>query len=317
MDTRQLLKDFGKLLKRNHEEMRSLFEDSGTDCFRVYNWNIESVPWFIDFYGVYLHISSLADERRPVARELEEELLETAARMLYVPQERIYFKRKELQGRKVQHEKQAEEARTLEVHENGLSFLVNLSDYVDTGLFLDHRDSRFFVRQAAPGMRVLNLYCYTGGFTVNAAAGGAARTVSVDLSNTYLRWAEDNMRLNGFEGGPHEYVAADAAGYLAEAEKRGEGPFDLIIVDPPTFSNSRKMEGTFDIQRDHPELLRRCLRLLSPNGAIFFSSNYSSFRFNAKKLKGAQAEETTRQTVPPDFPGKHRPHRSWTIRRRK
>ncbi len=315
MDTRQLLKDFGKLLKRNHEEMRSLFGGTETDAFRVYNWNIEDIPWLIDFYGVYLHISSLADEQRPFALEVEDELLEAASRMLYVPMERIFFKRKGRQGKEEQHEKQAEAARTLEIKENGLRLLVNLSDYVDTGLFLDHRDSRLFVRDAAPGMRVLNLFCYTGGFTVNAAAGGAARTVSVDLSNTYLRWSQENMRLNGFEVGPHEYIADDAMQWLKKA--KGEGPFDLIIVDPPTFSNSRKMEGTFDVQRDHPILLQRCLDLLSGSGAIFFSTNFSEFRFDGGRLKKkARVDETSKQTIPADFTGKKRPHRSWTIRRK-
>jgi 23S rRNA G2069 N7-methylase RlmK/C1962 C5-methylase RlmI len=315
MDTRQLLKDFGKLLKRNHDEMRAYFSESDTDCFRVYNWNIDLIPWYIDFYGQYLHISSMADERRPVARELEEELLDTTSRMLYVPLQRIFLKHKQKQDRRLQHEKQAEEARTLKVRENGLRFRVNLSDYVDTGLFLDHRDSRLFVRQAAPGMRVLNLFCYTGAFTVNAAAGGAAETVSVDLSNTYLGWAEENMALNGFDVGPHRILRADALDWIRQAPSEGWGPFDLIIVDPPTFSNSSKMEGTFDVQRDHPELLKGALRLLSSAGAIFFSTNYGEFRFAAGGFKRARVEETTKQTIPPDFSGRRKPHRSWTIRR--
>jgi 23S rRNA G2069 N7-methylase RlmK/C1962 C5-methylase RlmI len=316
MDTQQLLKDFGKLLKRNHDGIRSSFAETETDCFRVYNWNMEQIPWFIDFYGTFLHISSMADEQRPLALDIEEELLKTAARMLYVPRRRIFLKHKKKQGKEEQHEKQAEEARTLVVRENGLRFLVNLSDYVDTGLFLDHRDSRLFVREAAPGNRVLNLYCYTGGFTVNAAAGGASRTVSVDLSGPYLRWAEENMQLNGCDVGPHEFVRDDVMTYLEEAKKRNEGPFDLIIADPPTFSNSRKMEGTFDVQRDHPVLLQRCLDLLSPGGAVFFSTNFSDFRFEERRLKRARAEETSKQTVPIDFSGKKRPHRSWTVRRR-
>ncbi|MFW6361324.1 MAG: class I SAM-dependent methyltransferase [Spirochaetota bacterium] len=315
MDTSQLLKDFGKLLKNNHQESRSMFSDTETDCFRVYNWNIAEIPWMIDFYGKYLHISSLAENHHPEFLDAEPEFLDAAARMLYVPRERIFFKHRFVQGRELQHEKLNRAHQTLVVQEQGLKFKVNLADYLDTGLFLDHRISRQLVREAAAGNRILNLFAYTGAFTVYAAAGGAARTVSVDLSAPYLRWARENLELNGLAGDMHTFCNSDVREYLQAAVQRDER-YELIILDPPTFSNSRKTEGTFDIQRDYVWFIGQCLKLLSKNGSILFSTNYHKFHFDPGRLRGAEVQETTRSTIPPDFNGKRRPHRSWVIRRR-
>ncbi len=315
MDTSQLQKDFGKLLKKNHQEFRNLFSHMDTDCFRVYNWNIAEIPWFIDFYGNYLHISSMAESRRPEFLDAEADFLDTAARMLYVPYERIFFKHRFVQGRALQHEKLNQKEKNLIVQEQGLKFKVNLSDYLDTGLFLDHRLSRQLVREVAAGNRILNLFAYTGAFTVYAAAGAAAGTVSVDLSAPYVRWAQENLELNGLSGDMHTFHNSDAREYLQRAVERGER-YDVIILDPPTFSNSRKIEGTFDIQRDYVWFIGQCLKLLSKNGSILFSTNYHKFHFDPGRLRGAEVENTTRTTIPPDFNGKRRPHRSWVIRRR-
>jgi len=313
MNTQQLKKDFGKLLKSNHQAVRRMFDTGITDCFRVYNWNIASIPWYIDFYGSFLHIVSFADNHNPDLLEIEPELLETASGMLYVPEERTFFKHRFIQGKETQQEKLAEEARILTVRENGLTFKVNLSDYMDTGLFLDHRLSRRMVRETSAGLRVLNLFGYTGAFTVYAAAGGAAATTTVDLSKSYLNWARENMELNGLEGPMHRFEAADARDFLAAAAERKE-KFDLIVLDPPTFSNSRKMDGTFDIQRDYVWFIGTALRLLTGSGVLFFSNNYHRFHFDPGRIRKADIRETSRETVPPDFSGKKRPHRSWVIR---
>lgn len=313
MNTQQLKKDFGKLLKNNHQAGRKMFDTGITDCFRVYNWNIASIPWYIDIYGSFLHIVSLADNHNPDLLEIEPELLHTAAGMLYVPEERIYFKHRFIQGKETQQEKLAEEARILTVRENGLLFKVNLSDYMDTGLFLDHRLSRRMVRETSAGLRVLNLFGYTGAFTVYAAAGGAADTTTVDLSKSYLNWARENMELNGLAGPMHHFEASDARDFLVSAVERKER-FDLIVLDPPTFSNSRKMDGTFDIQRDYVWFIGTALRLLTGRGVLFFSNNYHKFHFDPGRIRNAEILETSRETVPPDFSGKKRPHRSWVIR---
>jgi 23S rRNA G2069 N7-methylase RlmK/C1962 C5-methylase RlmI len=198
----------------------------------------------------------------------------------------------------------------LVVRENGLKFLVNLSDYLDTGLFLDHRVTRSLVRSEAAGKRFLNLFAYTGAFTVYAAAGGAASTTTVDLSNTYLRWAKQNLRLNGFTGQAHRLARDDARKFL---EYHPPGPaYDLAVVDPPTFSRSKKLDRDWDIQRDHAELLNRLLRLMTPGGAIYFSTNFRTFKLAADELRRAETREITRQTIPPDF-RESRIHRCWRI----
>ncbi|MFW6344295.1 MAG: class I SAM-dependent methyltransferase, partial [Sediminispirochaetaceae bacterium] len=245
-------------------------------------------------------------------KRLEPELLGEVSSKLYVPRERIRIKHRPKQGREGQHEKQGDEHLSFWVREYGLYFKVNLSDYIDTGLFLDHRLTRQLVRDASAGGKVLNLFGYTGGFTVNAAAGGALETVTVDLSKTYLSWARENMEKNGFIGNAHSYVEQDAGKYLQEAADRGE-KYHLIIIDPPTFSNSRKMEGTFDNQRDYVWFIGTALSLLTKEGAVLFSSNKSRFHFDPGRLRGADIREITKETVPPDFPGKHVPHRCWII----
>lgn len=314
MDTRLLKKDFAKLLKKRHEEFRPFFMEEETDCYRVYNWNIADLPWFVDFYGNYLHIVSFTRTHNPELARVEEELLDTAGRMLYVPRERIVFKHRFIQGKYSQQEKLDDTSNFMKVRESGLLFRVNLLDYMDTGLFPDHRLSRRMLRETVYGRRLLNLFGYTGAFTVYAAAGGAASSVTVDLSSRYLSWARENMALNSLNGEMHSFVREDARSYLEGAVERGER-FDLIVIDPPTFSNSRKMEGTFDVQRDYVWFLGQALRLLGREGSVFFSTNFHKFHFDPGRIRGAEIRETTKSTVPPDFDGKKKPHRSWVLKK--
>lgn len=313
MDIEQLKKDFGKLLKQNHQKQRRMLEPLGTDCFRVYNWNNADIPWFIDFYDTCLHIVSFAENRNPELLEIEADLIHTAAGMLYVPEERILFKHRFIQGKETQQEKVDDSADIRVVHENGLSFQVNLSDYLDTGLFLDHRLSRQMVMKSAAGLHILNLFGYTASFSVYAAAGGAASTTTVDLSSSYLRWGRKNMELNGFTADIHRFITEDARTFLIEGVK-SEMKYDMIILDPPTFSNSRKMDGTFDIQRDYIWFIGTALKLLTKKGVLFFSTNYRKFHFDPGRLRQADVQETSRETVPSDFSGRKKPHRSWVIK---
>jgi 23S rRNA (cytosine1962-C5)-methyltransferase len=187
------------------------------------------------------------------------------------------------------------------VTENGLKFLVNLSDYLDTGLFLDHRITRQRVREESAGKNVLNLFAYTGSFSVYAAAGGAAEVVTVDLSNTYLEWARRNMDLNGFHDETrYQFVQADVLQFL---QMLGPGSFDLIILDPPSFSNSKRMEDILDVQRDHVMLINRCLAGLSPGGQLYFSTNLRDFRLDQAALDPCTVKDITRATTPFDFEG--------------
>ena len=185
------------------------------------------------------------------------------------------------------------------VEENGLKFIINLSDYLDTGLFLDHRTTRQMIREESKGKKVLNLFAYTGSFSVNAAAGGASEVFSVDLSNTYLDWARKNFQLNGFkESKKYQFIQADVLAYLKRKETSA---FDLIILDPPTFSNSKRMDDFLDIQRDHPLLINQCLDMLKENGAVYFSTNSSKFIWKKKKSTARAIKDITRQTTPFDF----------------
>ena len=184
---------------------------------------------------------------------------------------------------------------------------------MDTGLFLDHRTTRGMVRDAAPGKRVLNLFAYTGSFTVYAAAGGAAQTTTVDLSQTYLDWATENLRLNGLDGLDHSFVRADTREFLVDARNRGR-TWDLVICDPPTFSNSKRTDSVFDVGRDQTPLLRTIRSVLAPEGQVVFSTNFKKFKLDEATFTGYEVEEISDKTVPQDFRDR-RIHRCWWARR--
>jgi len=211
-----------------------------------------------------------------------------------------------------QYEKLAEEKHYHEVNEGGLRFLVNFSDYLDTGLFLDHRLTRALVRDSAHGRHFLNLFAYTGSATVYAAAGGAASTTSVDMSRTYLDWARRNLALNGYSDARHHYIQADCLEWLKQVGKE-KMRYGLIFLDPPSFSNSARMDETFDVQRDHPALLTATARLLAPDGVLIFSNNLRSFKMDHDALPGLHIEDITRSTIPTDYARNTRIHNCWKI----
>jgi 23S rRNA (guanine2445-N2)-methyltransferase / 23S rRNA (guanine2069-N7)-methyltransferase len=267
----------------------------------------------VDRYEDCLHI---AEYERPHERTPAEHadwldlMRRTAGEALGMERSNTFLKYRRRQRGELQYERFGEEHRTLVVNEGGLRFEVNLSDYLDTGLFLDHRITRGMVREAASGKRFLNLFGYTGSFTVYAAAGGAPATTTVDLSNTYLEWAQRNMALNGFSGREHRFVRDDAMTFLREHPRIA--CYDLAVVDPPTFSNSKRTEEFFDVQQDHVEILRRLVDLVTPGGLIYFSTNFRRFKFDEGALGGVTIREISKQTVPPDFRNT-RIHRAWRI----
>jgi len=234
----------------------------------------------------------------------------TAAEVMGIEASHVFVKRRERQRGTAQHPRISRQAKELVIEEAGLRFLVNLSDYIDTGLFLDHRITRGMVREAAQGKRFLNLFAYTGAFTVYAAAGGARSITSVELSKSYIAWAKKNMELNKLTGFKHHYVPDDAIQFL---EKHRSAPtYDLAVVDPPTFSNSKKLEHDWDVQRDHVELLNRVLELMTPGGVVFFSTNFRRFKLGKNEIRAASIEDITQKTIPPDFRNK-KAHRCWRI----
>ncbi|HTO69793.1 MAG TPA: class I SAM-dependent methyltransferase [Myxococcota bacterium] len=285
-------------LRKRARHLAKWARREGVTCYRLYDCDIPELPLVIDRYEDFLHISVLARPTDPVRDDAWLERMRlAAAAALDVPEAHAIAKRRGGQAGARQYERLAESGAFQTVSEGGHRFRVNLHDYVDTGLFLDHRATRARVQAEAAGKRFLNLFCYTGAFTVYAAAGGAVSSTSVDLSKTYLEWAGENLRLNGFAGPEHERVRADALEFLA----RDVGPWDLAVLDPPTFSNSKKMRQELDLQRDHVALIRAVLRLLAPGGVLWFSTNFRRFKLDAEALGARAVEDVTRATLPPDF----------------
>ncbi|HEU4754252.1 MAG TPA: class I SAM-dependent methyltransferase, partial [Armatimonadota bacterium] len=230
---------------------------------------------------------------------------------LGVTDETLFFKERRRQKNLDQYRRVAEERQEFIVPEQGHRFIVNLSDYHDTGLFLDHRNTRRMVQDEAADKRMLNLFCYTGSFSVYAAGGGAASTTSVDISNTYLEWARRNFELNGLDPATNRLERADVLRWLPEAVRQGR-TYDLIVCDPPTFSNSKKMREVLDVGARHPELINQCLRLLSPGGVLYFSTNFRGFSLREEALAPCRVEEISARTVPEDYRNR-KIHRCWRI----
>lgn len=278
----------------------------GIQCFRVYDHDLPEFPFCIEFYGDKLYVAEykrrhgLTDEQHD---DWVEKSLQVVAEVLSVNKENIFLKlRQRKPGRLGQYQKFDEVQHEFVAVENGLQFIINLSDYLDTGLFLDHRITRQMVREQSAGKKVLNLFAYTGSFSVYAAAGGATEVVTVDLSKTYLNWAERNLQLNGFAvSNQYQLVHADVKQYL---KKIPADYYDIIIMDPPTFSNSKRMDHILDIQRDHAELINNCLRGLRKGGVLYFSTNYRKFVLEKDKIATADIKDITKTTTPFDFEGK-------------
>jgi len=275
-------------------------------CYRVYDHDLPEFPFCIEIYEDKLYVAEYKRQHGFTEKQHHDwrrKCVEIMSQVFGVAVENIFLKlRKVKSGRADQYKKMGEQANEFVVHENDLKFIVNLSDYLDTGLFLDHRITREMVKSESAGKKILNLFCYTGSFSVYAAAGGASQTVSVDLSNTYLNWTERNMQLNGFiDPSKYKYVHADVIKYLATLP---EDYFDIVILDPPTFSNSQRMDEFLDIQRDHVKLINDCLKGLNKSGILYFSTNSRKFILDNEKIRSASIKDITKTTTPFDFEGK-------------
>ncbi len=275
-------------------------------CYRLYDHDLPEFPLCLEIYGDKLYVAEYK-RRHGMTEEAHdtwmEQTLTIAADVLSITKENIFLKlRQRKAGRLGQYQKYDTAQHELIAEENGLKFIINLSDYLDTGLFLDHRVTRQMVREQSQDKNVLNLFAYTGSFSVYAAAGGAAEVVTVDLSKTYLSWAEKNLHLNGFsEADRYKYVHADVKQYLKTIPG---SHYDIIVMDPPTFSNSKRMDDILDIQRDHPALVNDCLHGLKPGGLLYFSTNSRKFVLEQDKLKASSIKDITKATTPFDFEGR-------------
>lgn len=301
-------------LRKNAKHWDKWARRQDLHCYRLYDRDLPDFPLAIDRYEQQVHLQEFAtsweatDDEYAVWREA---CFQVVGEVLGLPREHIHFKQRQRQRGLNQYEKTDTQGEDIVVREQGLKFWINLNTYLDTGLFLDHRNTRRRIRDCADGKRFLNLFAYTGSFTVYAATGGALSSVTVDMSNTYQDWTQRNFILNEIDLNAHRLVRADVFQYLTDAFWRKE-QYDLIVMDPPSFSNSKKMQGVLDVQRDHIALITGCLRLLAPGGTLYFSNNRRGFKLDEAALPGYSIQNISRQTVPEDFSNKQI-HQCWII----
>ncbi|USR41276.1 bifunctional 23S rRNA (guanine(2069)-N(7))-methyltransferase RlmK/23S rRNA (guanine(2445)-N(2))-methyltransferase RlmL [Ectopseudomonas hydrolytica] len=302
---------FANRLQKNLKQLGKWARREGVECYRLYDADMPEYALAVDLYRDWVHVQEYAAPRSVDPDKAQARLLDALAAIpqaLGVAQSRVAIKRRERQTGTKQYQRQAAQGQFMEVSEGGVKLLVNLTDYLDTGLFLDHRPLRLRIQREAAGKRFLNLFCYTATATVHAAKGGARSTTSVDLSKTYLDWARRNLSLNGFSD-KHRLEQGDVMAWLGD--DRGE--YDLIFIDPPTFSNSKRMEGVFDVQRDHVQLLDLAMARLARGGVLYFSNNFRKFQLDESLVARYQVEEISAQTLDPDFARNPKIHRAWRL----
>jgi 23S rRNA (guanine2445-N2)-methyltransferase / 23S rRNA (guanine2069-N7)-methyltransferase len=302
---------FANRLRKNLRTLGKWAEGEDISCYRLYDADVPEFNLAVDLYDDHVHVqeyeapysvdSGLAAARLKAALVQVQEVLS-------LTKDRVHLKIRRRQRGGSQYDKREEQKQFIRVDEGDLDFLVNLTDYLDTGLFLDHRITRSMIKELAAGNSFLNLFCYTGSATVYAAAGEASSTTSVDMSNTYIDWARRNMRLNSFGGQHHRFFRADVLQWIRKEKRR----YGLIFLDPPTYSRSKNMNSDFDIQRDHVSLILGTVRLLSAGGILLFSTNRRGFSLDKDALDGLKIEDITDATIPRDFkrrPGIHKCYR--------
>lgn len=317
---------FANRLAKNLQHLGKQARRRGVSCWRVYDADMPEYALAIDLYTgagpdagrrwLFVQEYAAPDTIDPAAaRRRREEALSVLPEVTGVAFADIHLRVRRRQKGTSQYDKLGARGRTHVVEEAGLQLLVNFDDYLDTGLFLDHRVTRDRVRAASAGRRVLNLFCYTGSVTVHAIAGGATHTASVDLSRTYLDWAARNLQLNGQDGPQHQLLQADCLAWLAAQSQQGPA-WDLIFLDPPTFSNSARMQGVLDVQRDHVRLVDDCMRLLAPGGVLLFSNNAQRFQLDPGLSERHIVADISAATIPFDFQRNPRIHRCFELRHR-
>lgn len=299
-------------VKKRFKHLHKRFARRQIEVFRLYDGDIPEIRAAVDWYAGHLVVAEYM--RRQSVPEWLPTMGAAVARALDVPEDKVHLKNRwagRQEGRR--YERLDRTDRKIVVRERDLRFYVDLWDYVDTGLFADHRDTRRMVRGMAAGKTFLNLYCYTGAFSCYAAKGGAALTVSVDRSRTALDRARANMILNGMDPARNPLIQSGTRAFLTSAKHEGRR-FDLAVVDPPSYSTSREGQRDFDILRDHPAILASVIAVMHPGGIVFFSTNHQDFIPRLKELPLARVEEITHRTLPEDFRQKHKTlHRCWQL----
>ena len=301
-------------LAKNKKRMDKWIKNNNIECYRIYDADIPEYSAAIDVYGDYIHIQEYqapksVDERKAKIRLSE--LTRAAKQFFSVDSSKIVTKVRKRNRGKDQYEKHdhIEEKISFIAQEGGAKLRINLSGYLDSGLFLDHRPLRKMIADSVLGKSFLNLFCYTASATVHAALGGAKSSVSVDMSNTYLEWASENFDLNNINRASHQLVREDCFKWLKECRQG----FDVIMLDPPSFSNSKKMEDVLDVQRDHVMLIKRCMEILSADGVLYFSTNLRSFKLDYDRLFRWDVEDISQKTLDLDFKQNPKIHYCWKI----
>ncbi|MGL5344919.1 MAG: bifunctional 23S rRNA (guanine(2069)-N(7))-methyltransferase RlmK/23S rRNA (guanine(2445)-N(2))-methyltransferase RlmL [Plesiomonas sp.] len=308
--------DFANRLRKNIKKRDKWAADEGLEAYRLYDADLPDYNVAIDRYLDHIVINEYAAPKEIEEQKARHRLFDLVVAVLDVTgveADKVILKVRERKKGTSQYEKMANQDDYFVVHEYGASLWVNLTDYLDTGLFLDHRLTRRMLGQMAKGKRFLNLFAYTGTATVHAALGGASSTTTVDMSKTYLNWAEQNLNLNNIRG-QHRLVQADCLRWLENADEQ----FDLIFIDPPTFSNSKRMDESFDVQRDHLKLMQNLQRLLSDDGVIVFSNNKRGFKMDMEGLAalGLDADDITNVSLSADFARNRQIHNCWIVKHR-
>ena len=308
------INDFINRLGKNIKHQLKWAKRHGLEAWRIYDKDIPQFPFAVDVYGEHIHLQEYDTGWLMHPEEYRQWLADVCEAVQFVtgfPTQNIHLKQRARQKGTAQYEKTGTSGEDFIVCEHGRRFWVNLDKYLDTGLFLDHRNTRKKVGDTAAGKRFLNLFSYTGSFTVYAATGGAISSETVDLSNTYLNWAKRNFELNGMDLAAHRIVRADVFQYLDEAVQQGK-QFDLMVLDPPSFSNSKKMLDILDIQRDQAKLVDGAMRLLAPQGTLYFSNNLRSFTLDSALAERYRIKDISRFSVPEDFRNRQI-HQCWEI----
>ncbi|WED68661.1 bifunctional 23S rRNA (guanine(2069)-N(7))-methyltransferase RlmK/23S rRNA (guanine(2445)-N(2))-methyltransferase RlmL [Pectobacterium colocasium] len=310
----QIAEDFANRLRKNLRKLDKWAKQQGIECYRLYDADLPEYNVAVDRYGSWVVVQEYAPPKTvdvQKARQRLFDVINATLSVLELPSNRLVLKTRERQKGKNQYEKLAQKGDFLLMEEFGAKLWVNLTDYLDTGLFLDHRIARKMLGEMSRGKDFLNLFAYTGTASVHAGLGGARSTTTVDMSRTYLEWAEKNLRVNGLTGRQHRLIQADCLSWLHNANEQ----FDVIFIDPPTFSNSKRMEESFDVQRDHLALMKDLKRLLRRGGTIMFSNNKRGFQMDSAGLTalGLNAKEITAQTQSQDFARNRQIHNCWLL----
>lgn len=304
---------FANRLRKNAKKILKWANKENIQCFRIYDKDLPEFNVSVDFYDKWIHVQEYAPPKTidpKLAKDRFNLALSVIRDVFGARRERVFIKTRNRQKGKKQYEKQGEEKKMHVVQEGDSFFLVNFTDYLDTGLFLDHRPIRKQIGEIAQGKRFLNLFGYTGSATVHAGGGGASSTTTVDLSATYLDWAKMNLSLNGIEGPSHRLIRDDCVKWLAEEK----GTYDLIFIDPPTFSNTKKERRVFDIQRDHVALIGDAMRILEKDGLLLFSTNFRRFILDQEVFEKFEVKDISSQSIPFDYKRNSQIHKCWEIR---